>query len=151
MVAPAIALPTEIAALHAMVLAQRAELATARAGMMTQRFEIEALKARLAKLLRLSFGTSSEKLRAQIEQLELTLGDLDEALAETAAEPATAGITTTSETPAHAKPARRALPPALPRDTVEHAAPCYPVNRIDELMPWNLADLPARHDQRLAA
>lgn len=123
MVASAIALPTDVTALHAMVLAQRAELATARAGIIAQRFEIEALRARLAKLLRLSFGTSSEKLRAQIEQLELTLGDLDEMLAETAAaEPAAAPAA--PETPAHAKPARRPLPPALPRDTVEHAAPC---------------------------
>lgn len=35
-----------------MVLAQRSALTTARAGIMAQRFEIEAPKARLAKLLR---------------------------------------------------------------------------------------------------
>ena len=93
-------LPDDVAALQAMVLAQRAEfaelqaarlaheaelgaeLAAARAGLIEQRFEIEALKTRLSKLLRLSFGTSSEKLRTHVEQLELTLGDIDELLAE---------------------------------------------------------------------
>ena len=125
MAAPASTLPTDVAALQAMVLAQRSELTTARAGIMAQRFEIEALKARLAKLLRLSFGRSSEKLRQQIEQLELTLGDIDEMLAETApAAPSTDEPASPPEAQARTKPARRPLPPALPRDTVEHAAPC---------------------------
>ena len=52
---------------------QEAELAAARAGIVEQRFEIEALKSRLARLLRTTFGRSSEKLRDRIEQLELTL------------------------------------------------------------------------------
>ncbi len=90
-------LPTDVATLQAMVLAHAAEfaevrtarqeqdgaLAAARAGIIEQRFEIEALKARLAKLLRVTFGRSSEKLRDQVEQLELTLADIDEMLAET--------------------------------------------------------------------
>jgi len=50
-------LPTDIAELQAMVLAQQAELAAARAGVMAQRYEIEQLKARLAKLLRQTYGT----------------------------------------------------------------------------------------------
>src|ERR1700753_1718782 len=57
-------LPTDVATLQAMVLAQKAELATAHSGLIEQRFEIEALNARLSKLLRLTFGRSSEKLRA---------------------------------------------------------------------------------------
>ncbi len=116
-------LPTDVAALQAMVLSHAAELTTARAGIIEQRFEIEALKARLAKLLRMTFGRSSEKLSEQIEQLELTLADIDERLAESglpAEEPAAA-----QDTAADArKPARRPLPAALPRDVVEHAAPC---------------------------
>lgn len=125
MAATATTLPTDVAALQAMVLAQRSELTTARAGIMAQRFEIETLKARLAKLLRITFGRSSEKLREQIEQLELTLGDIDESLAETAAaEPPADEASSTSETQTRTKPARRPLPPALPRDTVEHSAPC---------------------------
>ena len=129
------ALPDDVASLKAMVLAQtvelaeiralrqaqEAELAAARAGLIEQRFEIEALKSRLARLQRMTFGRSSEKLRAQVEQLELTLADIDELL----------GEITPANDPADAqhgvpgrKPARRPLPEALPRDIVEHPAPC---------------------------
>ena len=115
-------LPTDVATLQAMVLAQKAELATAHSGLIEQRFEIEALKARLSKLLRLTFGRSSEKLRAQVEQLELALADIDELLAETGA----ADVAATEETIAKdRKPARRKLPETLPRDVIEHAAPCH--------------------------
>lgn len=66
-------LPTEVAALQAMVLAQDAELAAARAGIIAQRREIEKLKARIARLLRQSHSSSSERLRGQVEQRELRL------------------------------------------------------------------------------
>jgi transposase len=132
-------LPTDVTALQAMVRAhaaelvaiegarqaQAAELAAARAGLMEQRFEIEALRARLAKLLRVAFGRSSEKLRGQVEQLELTLADIDELLAETTPPNDAAASAVEAETPKdERKPARRPLPQALPRDVVEHAAPC---------------------------
>ncbi len=65
----------ELATQNAMLAARDAELAAARAGIVEQRFEIEALKARLARALRVAFGRSSEKLRDRIEQLELTLAD----------------------------------------------------------------------------
>ena len=61
-------LPDDIAALRAMVLEHRAEIAVARSGLIEQRYEIEALKARLARLLRVTFGRSSEKLSARVEQ-----------------------------------------------------------------------------------
>ena len=136
-------LPDDVAALQAMVLAQRAEfaemqaarlaheaelgaeLAAARAGLIEQRFEIEALKTRLSKLLRLSFGTSSEKLRTQVEQLELTLGDIDELLAEIGSDAAGSDdAAADADGQKQDKPTRRPLPEALPRDVVEHAAPC---------------------------
>ncbi len=130
------ALPSDVATLRAMLAAQsadmarqsaematqRTELAAARAGLLEQRYEIEALRARLARALRVAFGRSSEKLRGQVEQLELTLADLDELLAET--EPSDAGATTEPIEAAAIKPTRRPLPMALPRDVVEHAAPC---------------------------
>ena len=82
--------PNNVATLRAMLVEQAAELAehkaelvTARAGLLEQRYEIEALRARLARALRVAFGRSSEKLRDNIEQLELTLADIDEMLAET--------------------------------------------------------------------
>ena len=136
-------LPDDVAALQAMVRAQRtelaemqatrvaheaklgAELAAARAGLIEQRFEIEALKTRLSKLLRLSFGASSEKLRVQVEQLELRLGDIDELLAEIGSGAvASDAAAADADDQKSAKPARRPLPEALPRDIVEHAAPC---------------------------
>jgi transposase len=129
------ALPDDVASLKAMLLAQRtelaeirvqrqaqeAELAAARAGLIEQRFEIEALKSRLARLQRMTFGRSSEKLRDQFEQLELTLADIDEMLGEIT--PANDPADEPAEIPAR-KPARRPLPEALPRDIVEHPAPC---------------------------
>jgi transposase len=125
-------LPSDIAALQARIAAQAAEIAAqnaelvaARAGIIEQRFEIEALEARLARLPRVTFGRSSEKLRARVEQLELTLADIDELLAETAPPEDLAGAATEEETPADVrKPVRRRLPEALPRDVVERAAPC---------------------------
>jgi transposase len=113
-------LPTDIAALRAMVLEHRAELAAARLGLIEQRHEIEALKARLSRLLRMSFGRSSEKLSARVEQLELLLTEIDEELAEITPidEPAP------DKNPDQAgKPVRGPLPPELPRDVVEHPAP----------------------------
>lgn len=44
----------------------RVELDQARAGSLTQRFDIEALKARLVRLLRMAFDGSSEKLQTQL-------------------------------------------------------------------------------------
>ena len=102
--------------------AQQAELAAARAGLLEQRYEIEALRARLARALRVAFGRSSERLREQVEQLELTLADIDELLAETTpqAAPQAAAEAPTEEP---SRPARRPLPQTLPRDVVVHAAP----------------------------
>ena len=113
-------LPDNIEALRALVLAQCAELALARSGLMEQRYEIETLKARLARLLRTTFGQSSEKLRSDIEQLELLLTDREEQAAETA----TASDTTPVEPKSHTKPVRAPLPEALPRTIIAHAPPC---------------------------
>ena len=87
--------------------AQHAELLAARAGLIEQRFEIEKLKARLARALRVAFGRSSEKLRNRLEQLELTLADIDELLGETepASDPETAATSEPPDKPS--KPARR--------------------------------------------
>ena len=130
-------LPTDVATLQAMLLAHAAELAesraarqlldgelaSARAGLVEQRFEIEALKSRLAKLLRVAFGRSSEKLRERIEQLELALADIDELLGETDAAGRPAAAEDDAPIVDARKPARRPLPGALPREVVEHAAP----------------------------
>ena len=111
-------LPDDIDALRALVLEQRAELALARSGLIEQRYEIEALKARLAKLLRAAFGQSSEKLRSEIEQLELLLADQEEQAAET--DPTTEPKTEPKD---RNKPVRAPLPEALARAIIEHAPP----------------------------
>ena len=111
---------------HAAERAQQAsELDAAREGLKAQVLRNEQLKLRLAKLLRERFGASSEKLRSAIEQLELMLEDLEQQIAETApAEPAPPAMPAASETTTRRKPVRKPLPATLPRDIVEHAAPC---------------------------
>jgi hypothetical protein len=108
-----------------------AELIAARNGLQEQVLRNEQLKLRLARLLRERFGASSEKLRREIEQLELLLGESEEQVAEaTPPEPdepaaATEGETQRPSLPLRRRgPARRPLPASLPRDVVEHAAPC---------------------------
>jgi Transposase C of IS166 homeodomain len=68
---------------HAAELQQHvADLTAARNGLREQVLRNEQLKLRLAKLLRERFGASSERLRGEIEQLELLLGELEEQVAE---------------------------------------------------------------------
>ena len=77
-----LSLPKNATALRALLRAREqehaAELEAARNGLKDQALQIEQLKARLAKLLRQRFGSSSEKLRGQIDQLQLMIGDLEE-------------------------------------------------------------------------
>ncbi len=62
-------------ALRTLILLQQEELAS-------RDTEIENLKLLIAKLRRMQFGRSSEKLGQQIEQLELRLEDLETSQAE---------------------------------------------------------------------
>jgi transposase len=100
-------------ALKSLVLTQQSELAS-------QQTEIENLKLLVFKLKRMQFGRSSEKLDRQIDQLELRLEDLE--ISEAAAEPAPVDPATATSTMLNEKqrrkPARRPLPPSLPRETV---------------------------------
>src|ERR1041384_3805991 len=73
-------LPTDIDALHQIILAQaaeakarEAELAAAKAGLLANALEIEKYKLQIARLRRMQFGRSSEKIAREIEQLELKL------------------------------------------------------------------------------
>jgi transposase len=108
-------LPTDLAAAHAMIRAEReARLAAEKAGAAARLaldIEIERLKLEIARLRRERFGASSER-SARIEQLELTLEDLEEAAAEgAAADPVRV------ETFDRRRPARRPLPDHLSRAT----------------------------------
>lgn len=87
----------------------------------TQGLEIAQLKARIARLKRLQFGQSSEKLAREIEQLELELDELHEDEGSQAAQ-WPAAVQALIETPE--KPARRRLPPHLPRQEEVHEPSC---------------------------
>jgi transposase len=90
--------------------------------------QIENLRAQLAKLRRARFGCSSEKLDREIEQLELTLGEMEEGVAESKARTAQAGgkapAKVTASPGEEGKHGRKPMPPHLPRErTVHEPAP----------------------------
>lgn len=86
-----------------------AQLAEAQAAVRSRDLLIETLRVQLARMKRMAFGPSSEKLGEQIAQLELALEELE---AEAEAE-ATTGASVTSS-PSRPTPVR-ALPAHLPR------------------------------------
>jgi transposase len=107
------------AALKAMILAQhdhsRAQQEKYAATLSSRASEIERLQLLVAKLQRMLFGSKSEKVLRQIEQLELQLEELQAAgaIEETQAVAA-------PERPVAAKPFRRPLPEHLPREIHTH-------------------------------
>jgi transposase len=125
-------LPTELAAAHAMILAERAarraaeaRAKSAEAEISDARLEIERLKLLLAKARREQYGQSSERGAKIIAQLELQLAELEETVAqeETAAEIAAPPASGTGSRRGR-KPARRPLPEHLPRERIVYPAPC---------------------------
>jgi hypothetical protein len=109
---PSRPLPSDIESLQRLVIEQRAALEAFRSTLLSRDVEIEKLKIELARLKRMQFGRSSEQLDQTIAQLEQSLEELEASAAEIAPifepEPATE----------KAKPARRALPESLPRETI---------------------------------
>jgi len=93
----------ERTALEALIVAQQSELSAQQEKLLSRDSEIEHLKLVIAKLRRMMFGTKSEKVAREIEQLELKLEELEvrEAERERA---------TSTDTPANNKPTRRPLP-----------------------------------------
>ena len=67
------ALPTDPEALRALALACQAELKAAELSVQLRVLEIEKLKFQIAKLRRMQFGRSSERVTCQIAQLERQL------------------------------------------------------------------------------
>jgi transposase len=130
-------LPTDPAELRAFAEAMRARLAASEQALEAEReaheatrnavklttLQIEKLKVQLARLRRMKFGQSSERLTLQADQLELTLEDLEAEHAH--AECVIAGHVPddASAKAAQRKPRRAPLPEHLPRDEVMHAAP----------------------------
>jgi transposase len=104
-------LPDDTQALKALVHALVGEVKA-------KSLKIAQLEARIAKLKRLQFGQSSEKLTREIEQLELELDELHEDEAAQATE-RPAAVQALLE-----KPARRPLPEHLPREEAAHEPSC---------------------------
>ena len=96
-----------------MVLAQHEQL-------ISREREIEHLKLLLSKLHRMQFGRKSEKLQRQIEQLELRLEELQSNASEKEPKPSEPASVPACWGTTASKPARRAWPDHLPRQTRRH-------------------------------
>ena len=75
-------LPNDPAVLKAMIAALQAENAKMAVTLRVHDQLVQTLRLRIAKLQKLAFGKSSEKIEREIEQLELALEDLLVAVAE---------------------------------------------------------------------
>jgi transposase len=105
-------LPTDTEALQALVRMLAGDVKA-------KALKIVQLEARIAKLKRLQFGQSSEKLKHEIEQLELELDELhEEEGAQAMTRPAAA------EAPIDNKSKRRPPPAHLPREEEVHEPSC---------------------------
>jgi transposase len=96
------------AALKALVIEKHTELSFHKAELVSKNNEIESLKLLIAKLKRMQFGTSSERLARHIDQLELKLEDLETNRASRPTAPVSQSVTR--------KPARKPLAAWLPRE-----------------------------------
>lgn len=95
------------------ITALEAALADARAELQSRDLLIQTLRVQIARLRRMQFGHSSEKLDRQIEQLELALEELE-------AEAATVEAGKTAPSAPERPAAVRMLPAYLPREEVVH-------------------------------
>lgn len=111
-------LPDDIHALKSLVIEHSRALEVADALCISQKLELEKLRFQIAVLKRERYGRSSEQLDQQLTQMQLSIEDLETSLAEPPAE-ARPPIKEPVE-----KPARRALPPHLPREEIVHESPC---------------------------
>ena len=112
-------LPIDPAALRAFALACQGELKAAETAVQLKALEIEKLKFQIAKLRRMQFGRSSERISRQIEQLEFRLEELETGAAEDTARAEAADRPCTAPRTRH-KPKRKPLPDHLPRQEVVH-------------------------------
>jgi len=86
---------------------------TMRQALVSRDLQIEHLKLMLAKFRRAQYGRSSEQLDERINQLELSIEELEASQAQDL--PSAQAIE-----PLKGKPVRKALPASLPRETVSH-------------------------------
>src|SRR6266545_618625 len=111
-------LPDDPAALRAFALACQSALKAAETAVQLKALEIEKLKFQIARLRRMQFGRSSERITRQIEQLELQLEELETGEAEDIAR------ADAEDRPQpmrqRVKPKRKPFPDHLPRQEIAH-------------------------------
>jgi transposase len=113
-------LPADPDALRAFALACQGALRAAETAVQFKALEIEKLKFQIAKLRRMQFGRSSERISRQIEQLELRLEELETAEAADGARTEASAPAPTGLVPERTRPRRKPLPEHLPRQEVVH-------------------------------
>ena len=111
-------LPADPEALRAFALACQAELKAAELSVQVRTLEIEKLKFQIAKLRRMQFGRSSERISRQIEQLELQLEELETGEAQDISQAEAEGRQAAIRQ--RVKPKRKPLPDHLPRQEIIH-------------------------------
>src|SRR3984893_13360399 len=117
-------LPTDLAAAHALILRQRAELAAAEARAAGAEAMIAHMKLVIAKLRREQYGQSSERGRKVLDQLELQLEELAADTSENAVAAEGEAARAVVKSCTHRGPVRAPLPAHLPRERVVTPAPC---------------------------
>src|SRR5262245_21471017 len=120
-------LPSDLAAAHAMIIAERTARLEAEAKLANARAEaalIAYYKLEIEKLRRQLYGTRSERKARLLEQMELQLEELEATATEDelAAERA-AAKTQTVQSFQRKRPSRKPFPDHLPRERVAIAAP----------------------------
>src|ERR1700741_205869 len=124
-------LPSDLAAAHAMIVAERTARLEAEARLANARAEaamIAYYKLEIEKLRRALYGSRSERKARLLEQMELALEELEAAGTEDelAAESAAARSSTPASFP-RKRASRKPFPAHLPRERVVIAAPeCCP-------------------------
>lgn len=104
---------------HAATLEQ---LTAAKNAIQLTALQIEKYKVELARLRRMKFGQSSERLARQADQLELTLEELEAEQAHATCE-VEGKVAEDGPVAVPNRPRRKPLPEHLPRDEVVHSAP----------------------------
>jgi transposase len=145
-------LPTDLAAAHALILAERtarveaearlaiarAEAANAQADLSSTEAFISHLKLEIEKLRRQLYGTRSERKARLLDQMELQLEELEAAATEDelAAEKAAARAQSVQSFQRR-RPARRPFPDHLPRERVvipvPESCPCCRSKKLSKL------------------
>ena len=116
-------LPDDVAALKALVLAERSELQAARALNSSQEAMILHLKVLIAKFNREKFGPRSERSARLVDQLELQLEELEASATEDDLAAEAGAKTSKVAAFTRKRPARKPFPAHLPRERVVEPAP----------------------------